>query len=117
VSGQRQSVRVDWTRDEVLAAVRASVPGRVDSGWTFERTDLDGDQVLVLFRVGAQRFGVHYSLDELPDGPNTAEPCDTPREWAQEIGWDMDEQVLTGGLLRAERTAGSDGVILLSWRP
>jgi hypothetical protein len=112
-----QSVRVEWTRDEVLAAVRASLPGRVDSGWTFERADLNGDQVLVLFRVGAQRFGVHYSLEELPHGPNTGEVCETPREWAQEIGWDMDEQVLTGGLLRAERSAGSDGVILLSWRP
>jgi hypothetical protein len=77
-----QSVSVDWTRDEVLAAVRASVPGRADSGWTFERADLDGDQVLVLLRVGAQRFGVHYSLDEVPDGPNAGEPCDTPREWA-----------------------------------
>ncbi len=88
-----------------------------DSGWIFERAELDGDQVLVIFRAGEDqgRFGVHYDLAEAPYGVNTGAPRDTPDEWADEIVWTMDEQVVTGGLRRAERTTGSDGLTVLRW--
>jgi hypothetical protein len=71
---------------------------------------------LVVFRVKSDIFGVLYPLDDLRAGVNTREPCDTPREWAEEIGWDIDEQVLTGGLLRAHRAPAPDGLVLLRWR-
>lgn len=107
-----------WSPDEVLAAVRAtlSVDDR-HQPFAFEHADLDGDRVLVVFRIDDQhRFGVHYSLADLPVGPNTGEPVGTPEEWATELGWDMDEQVHTGGIDRAERVSGQDDLILLRWR-
>ena len=39
--------------------------------------------------------------------------CDTPRKWADEIWIDLEEQVLTGGVLSAERTKRSDGLVEL----
>jgi hypothetical protein len=111
-----QAVPVDWTPDEVLVAVRSAMSGRVRPSWAVERVELDRDQVMIVIRTGEQRFGALYSLAELPFGPNTGEPCDTPRDWAEEISWDMEEQMDTGGLLRAERLRGSDGLVRLRWR-
>ncbi len=109
---------VIWSPDEVLTAVRTRLGLSVNdySGWTFERADLDDEKVLVIFHVeDGRRFGVHYDLAEAPNGVNTGEPRDTPDEWADEIVWTMDEQVLTGGLVRAERTTGPDGLTVLRW--
>ena len=112
----------------MLAAVRSSLSAdRPHSHWTYERADLDGDQVVVVFQVDAEatvrprlgasdRFGVYYSLDDLPAGPNTGSPCDTPQRWAGEIAWDLDEQVDTGLVAQATRTPGPDGLVLLQWR-
>lgn len=87
-----------------------------DSGWTFEEADLEGDKVLVTFRVDdGRRFGVRYDLAEVPMGNNTGWVCDTAEDWADEIGLTMDEQVLTGGVARAERMVRADGVTVLSW--
>jgi hypothetical protein len=119
---------VEWSPGEVLTAVRSSLGAdRPYSQWTYERADLDGDQVLVVFRVSAaapvrpelgatDRFGVRYSLAELPDGPNTGISCDTPQRWADEIAWDLDEQVDTGLVVQASRAPGPDGLVLLQWR-
>ena len=105
-----------WTPDEVLAAVRTSLSSsRPLSVWVFEGADLDGDQVIVRFMVDARRYGARYSLDDLPAGPNTGIPCATPERWAFEVGWDVDEQVETGGVARAERAEGPDDLVLLRW--
>jgi hypothetical protein len=104
---------VAWSPDEVLAAVRAMLPRGLVA---FERADLSRNHVLVVFRVDGQRFGVHYSLSNLPNGPNTGMPCESPEQWAVEIGWDINEQVGTGGVARAERALGPDGLVLLRWR-
>jgi hypothetical protein len=108
---------VIWSPDEVLTAVRSRLGlGVNDSGWTFERADLDGEKVLVIFHVDdGRRFGVHYDLAEVPMGNNTGLLCDTPEDRADEIDLTMDEQILTGGVARAERTVRADGLTVLSW--
>ena len=101
----------------MLSAVRSrlSLSGH-NSGWTFERADLDGDRVLVIFHVEDQsRYGVGYDLSEVPIGNNTGLLCATPDDWADEISLTMDEQVLTGGVTRAERTTPADGLTVLKW--
>jgi hypothetical protein len=108
---------VGWDPEDVLLAVRSMLNSRRDdSGWTFERADLDGDEVLVIFRVEDEsRYGVRYQLSEVPMGNNTGCLCATPDDWAAEIGLTMDEQVLTGGGRRAERISGSEDLTLLRW--
>src|SRR3954447_14205201 len=75
-----------WSADEVLGAVRSELSrSRSTPFWSFEGADLDGDRVLVVFRVERAprhpmvgnlhgRFGVHYSLENMPEGPNTGLP-------------------------------------------
>lgn len=121
-----------WSRDEVLAAVRDMLSSSSPrAAWTFERADLDGDRVLVVFRVPEEnrfglsftladvpketRFGVHYALADVPEGVNTGMVCETPRDWAFEIVLDMDEQIETGGMARAKRLTGPNGLVLLRW--
>ena len=99
----------------MLAAIRSRLHHN-DPNWTFESAELDGDAVLVIFRLaGGSRYGVRYPLTDLPEGPNTDEPCETPADWAVEVWIDMEEQILTGGVTRADRTTRSDGLELLSW--
>jgi hypothetical protein len=117
-----------WTPEEVLTAVRSSLLAeRPFSNWTYERADLEGTDVLVVFRVKASapvraelgqadRFGVLYSLADLPNGPSTGMPWDTVDRWAGEIAWDIDEQVDTGLIARAERTPRPPHLVLLRWR-
>jgi hypothetical protein len=118
---------VDWTREDVLAATRAELTGdRPLPDWTFERADLDGDQLLVIFRVDdsapvrralgtESRFGVHYTLADLPEGPSTGWECASPAEWAGQIVWDLDEQVDSGYITLAHRTTRAGGLTLLKW--
>lgn len=122
-----QSGLVEWSPDDVVSAVRVvlnghtgppkSLGGHSDrhSPWKLEQANLDGDGVMVVFRVGDGRFAVRYSFADAPLGPNTGEPCGTPKEWAVEVALDMDEQVLTGGITRAERVGGADGFTVLRW--
>lgn len=119
---------MNWGPDEVLTAVRSLLSSATSPRmWTYECADLDGGRLLLVFRVKAgaparpaheceTRFAVSYSLADLPYGPNTGTACATPEEWAVEIGWDMDEQIETGGVGRAERAQGQVGVVLLRWR-
>jgi hypothetical protein len=107
---------VDWTLDSMLTAVRRNVRHGDRSHWAFESADLDGDAVLVIFRLANRsRFGVRYTLSDAPEGPNTGEPCDTPEDWAEEIWVDMEEQILTGGVARAEHSRRPGGLVLLAW--
>jgi hypothetical protein len=122
-----QSGLVEWSPDDVVSAVRVALNGQTGppeslggpsdrlSTWKFERANLDADGVMVVFRVGDSRLGVRYSFAEAPLGPNTGEPCGTASEWADEIALDMDEQVLTGAVTRAERSGGHDDFTVLRW--
>jgi hypothetical protein len=117
IDGVEASRWMNWNPDRVLAAVRSTLPrSRADSSWTFEWAELDGDRVLVIFRVAKHgRFGVHYDLSEVPVGNNTGLLCATPEDWAFEIVVTMDEQIDTGGVLRAERATRPDGLTVLRW--
>jgi hypothetical protein len=117
-----------WSPDGVLTAVRSQLClERTHSNWAFERADLEGNAVLVVFRFkatapirrhmgGSDLFGVLYPLDDLPDGPHTGMPSDTVERWAREIPWDLDEQVDVGLIANAARTPRPD-LVLLRWRP
>ncbi|HEX4471832.1 MAG TPA: hypothetical protein VH085_07680 [Nocardioides sp.] len=120
-----------WTDDELLDAVRRALAGArpaasasgqrgpLSRSWDFAGADVVHGAIRVFFTVGPNRWAlwaVDYSLDDLPAGPNTGAPCDSAAEWAGEIWTDMDEQIDTGALLRAQRSIGPDGVALVRWR-
>jgi hypothetical protein len=112
------SVIVRWTEREILAAVEASLTGRPYSTWTFERADLAGNDVRVVFQVDsgeAGPFAAVYSLEPF-EGPNTGEVSESLRDWANEIACDLDEHIGTGGLGRASRSIMKDGLVVLDWR-
>lgn len=117
---------MSWTDDDLLAAVRrclsASSPR---SPWQFLGAEVVGRAVRVVFtlrrdeRLGRHEpgaFAVDYTLTDLPEGANTGEVCDTPYEWAEEVWLDIEEEVATGGVWRAERSVGPDRVVLLRWQ-
>jgi hypothetical protein len=104
-----------WAGDDVLAAASSHLRSRrPDPGptWTFGEVRLDGDRILVIVGLPETpgRFGVYYSLDCLPHGPNTGEVCDTPEDWAVEVAMDLDEFACG-----ADRIPGPGGVMLLRW--
>ena len=117
-----------WTDEEVLAAVRRHVAAPAPRpSWDFVGAEvvdravrvtftLREDSVLGRRRHEPGRFAVDYPLTDLPEGPSTGEECDTPDEWAVEVTVDIDEEVDTGGVWRAERSAGPEGAVLLRWR-
>ena len=86
-----------------------------DAPWRFETAVLDGDGVLVDIRIGNDEYGVRYPFTDVPAGQNTGERSDTPKEWAHEVRMAMDEQTLTGGFDRAQRTARPNGLVELHW--
>jgi hypothetical protein len=114
---------VEWTKDEVLAVVVRALTGRAPSSWIFDRATVVGHEVQVVFHLTSGepgRFAVVYSLEPF-QGPNTGiTPTEPPglslQDWANEIAWDLDENTDTGGLLRAGRFVGEDGVVVLTWR-
>lgn len=109
---------MDWSPDEMLSAVRAGLTSRRwDPHLTFERAELVGDLVLVVVchrDEGTERLGVYYSLAELPAGPKAGIECESPRQWAAEVGWDVEEFV---SLKTNERFPGPDGLVVVRWWP
>jgi hypothetical protein len=112
------SVLVEWAQEEVLAAVEAALTGRPSSTWVFERADLIGDELRVVFHVMSGepgRFATMYTLEPF-EGPNTGEECRSIQDWANEIAWDLDENIDNGGLIWAARYVGENGLVFLDWR-
>ncbi|GAA5115911.1 hypothetical protein GCM10023339_23750 [Alloalcanivorax gelatiniphagus] len=111
-----------WPADDAAAAVRA----RFDAtDWQARAVDYrpvdvttDGrDLVVVLSHHGhSESFAVRFSLDRMPEGPQTGEVCESLVEWAQEVDWVVDEELSTGLVQTAERIVADDGVVLLRWR-
>lgn len=109
-----------WTNDALLDAVRSRLR-QVSSdrdGYAPVQVALDADDLLVTFRWrrDAEFYGVRFSLANVPTGPSTGEVCESPEEWAQEVGWVLDEEIGTGLVQEAHRTRGAHGLVLLRWR-
>ena len=80
---------------------------------------LDGSDLLVRFRwPGEPRpLCVRFPLSEVPDGPSTGEPCETPAEWAKEVGWVLMEELGTGLVRRGRRSVTRRGWVELHIDP
>ena len=110
-------VNVTWTADEILDAIHSTF-SHPPMTYSFIRAELEPGRVLVVFQqweYPGQDLGVYYSLTTLPVGPMTGEVRESPQVWAGEIGIDLAELCNTGGLDRAERLPGPNGVTLLRW--
>jgi hypothetical protein len=78
----------------------------------------DGSDLVVRFRYEGhpELFAVRFSLVLMPDGPQTGEVCESLDDWAEEVGWVLDEELNTCMVETAERTVADDGVVTLRWR-
>ena len=111
-----------WPADDAAAVVRSR----------FERTNwqarvvayrpveviADGSDLIVVFRYEgcAELFAVRFSLDRMPEGPQTGEVCESLDDWAEEVDWTLDEELNTCMVQTAERTVTDDGLVVLKWR-
>jgi hypothetical protein len=117
-----------WSQDEMVAAVRRQLAHQgPESSWDFAGAEPADQAVRVIFtlrpdsRLARQRhepgrFAVDYTLIDLPEGPNTGLLAESPDVWADEVSLDIEEEVDTGGVWRAERSTGPDGPVLLRWQ-
>lgn len=80
---------------------------------------LDDGDILVTFEWSgeADRLGMRFWPSQAPVGPCTGEVCDSPAEWATEVGWVLMEELETGLTRRAHRSVTADGVVELRYRP
>jgi hypothetical protein len=80
---------------------------------------LEDDDVLVTFDWPGEgdRLGMRFPLAEAPVGPSTGEVCDTPAQWAAEVGFVLMEELETGLTRRAPRSVRADSVVELHYRP
>jgi hypothetical protein len=113
-----------WPDADVLAAVRSHFAGaRMLDGYVPLGVSIEGRTLLVTFRrtsISVPRddtaYGLQFSLRTLPRGTNTGEECQDVEEWAQEVRWDLDEEIGTGLVEEAARRVRDDGVVVLRWR-
>jgi rhodanese-related sulfurtransferase len=106
-----------WSIPAVLGAVRAQLlhPSEWRTGYQPSDVSVDGDVLLVTFRVAGDdhAYAVRFSLEHLPHGPSTDEPCDSPEGWASEAATTLDEELAEGLLTVGHRTVAPDGTVVL----
>jgi hypothetical protein len=119
---RRSAVDFFWPADDAAAAV-CSRFNRTDwqaraVGHRPVKVTTDGSDLVVVFRYAGRSevFAVRFSLDLMPEGPQTGELCESLEDWAQEVDWVLDEELDTGLVQTAERTVADDGVVVLRWR-
>lgn len=111
-----------WSAEDVAAAVRlrfarTNYHARVVAYRPVEVTTVGSDLVVVLRYEGySELLAVRFSLDRMPEGPQTGEVCDALDDWAEEVDWVLDEELNTGMVQTAERTVMEDGLVFLRWR-
>jgi hypothetical protein len=106
-----------WPAIEAAAVVRS----RFDrTGWQARvvayrpvEVTTDGSDLVVAFRYEghSELFAVRFSLDRMPEGPQTGELCESLEDWAQEVDWGLDEELNTCMVQTAERTVTEDGLV------
>ncbi len=111
-----------WPADDAVAVVRS----RFDRmNWeslvvAYRPVEVatDGSDLVIRFRYEghAELFAVRFSLARMPEGPQTGEVCESLDDWAEEVGWVLDEELNTRMVETAERTVADDGVVTLRWR-
>lgn len=79
---------------------------------------VDGSDLVVVLRYEgySELFAVRFSLDRMPEGPQTGEVCDSLDDWAEEVDWVLDEELNTCMVQTAERTVTEDRLAFLQWR-
>lgn len=133
---QTEPMSERWSPEHLLAAVRTHVPwvevhlddGALDATRAREpqvftahqvhvQVGLDGDDILVTFRWPGEPhlFGIRFPASEAPNGPSTGGTCETPAEWAQEVGLVLMEELDTGLVHRGQRTLTPNGVVELDY--
>ena len=119
---QPSAVDFFWPADDVATAVRSRFEqtnwqARVVAYRPVEFTT-EGSDLVVRFRYQGhpELFAVRFSLDHMPQGPQTGEVCESLDEWAQEVDWVLDEELNTRMVETAERTVADDGEVTLRWR-
>jgi hypothetical protein len=58
-------------------------------------------------------YGVRCCLHQVPRGPGTGVPCDSPEAWASEVATTLDQQLADGLLTGGQRIVAADGTVLL----
>jgi rhodanese-related sulfurtransferase len=106
-----------WSTAALLGAVRAVLlhPSERRAGYQPSDVSVDGDVLLVTFRLtGEDRaYGVRCCLHQVPRGPGTGVPCDSPEAWASEVATTLDQQLADGLLTGGQRIVAADGTVLL----
>ncbi len=109
-----------WDTDRLLAEVQRRVRrGPHSDDQNPMQATLDDGDILVTFHWPgeADRLGIRFKPSEAPVGPSTGEVCDSPTEWATEVGWVLMEELDTELTRRAPRTVTASGVVELDYRP
>jgi hypothetical protein len=107
-----------WSPRTLLDAVQVRLRAGLDDGDERQMSAhlLDRD-ILVTFywRDELERFAMRFSTADAPVGPCTGEICSSVREWATEVGFVLEEDLGTGLVRRASRSAMTDGTTELLW--
>ena len=111
-----------WEAERLLAEVQERVRFGIDDcagGRIPMQATLDDGDILVTFQWPGEagQLGMRFEPSEAPIGPSTGDVCDSPTEWATEVGWVLMEELQTGLVRRGRRSVTARGVIELRHRP
>lgn len=105
-----------WSADDGIAQVPSVLRDGPLARTGFHLVDAvrRGSDLLVVFRWQANphRFGIRFPLGDVSRGPWTGTEVSTPREWAGQVEGHLEEELLTGCLLRAGRRPVADFIEL-----
>lgn len=126
-----------WTPEQLLQAVQGRVPrvsvhdddnlldrlragdGAVSTAYEVPvQFLLDGEDLVATFRWRGEPhlFGIRFPTSKSPISPSTGEVCESPDEWAQEVGLVLMEELDTGLVARGRRAVSPSGIVELDYR-